>query len=90
MRFKESDLRVDADGYTIENKADILFPNFYNVIYALKNPIDPLKLCMHENCTSIRSERIMVNTVGTVQEFDVCEIHSEWNGRSCDGFPCRK
>ncbi len=91
MRFTESDLRVDVDGYTPENRADILFPNFYNFLYVLKDPIDISQLCMHNGCENNRVKSIFVNTCGTVQEFHVCETHAkEWDGRSCDGFPCRK
>ncbi len=91
MRFTESDLRVDVDGYTSENRADILFPSFYHSLYVLKDPIDISQLCMHDGCENNRDKSILVNTWGTVQDFHVCETHAkEWDGRCCDGFPRRE
>jgi len=90
-RFKEEELRVDAD-WTPEIQATRLFrKNGYHTIREPKEPFSPEKDCSHADCPEKNTRRVLVNFWGSVYLIDLCDAHAEkWHGRHADTFPFRK
>ena len=89
--FEEVDLQVMPD-FSPQVRVNWLFsPNMWHHLFTLKNPINTTQLCVYKDCFNSVAKRAMVNTWGTVAEYDMCEGHyNAWNGKNVDDVPVKK
>ena len=67
--------------------AEMLFGKTYMFVGPLGYPFSTDAICMHNECDSKSSRRIMVNCLGSVHELDVCDEHSSYHGKLIEDFP---
>jgi hypothetical protein len=91
--FPAKELRKDAD-FTPQNKADRLFGrNQYHHLREMNEPFDPRarNLCQSKRCYEETTQRILVNVLGAVCEYETCdECAKRWNGKMVEDFPVKK
>ena len=89
VRFHPSELRIDGH-WTVTSRALRLFPRSHHSISSLRFAFSLENPCMHEGCGCFACSRIVVNIGGDVIELDVCQMHSNWDGRCADIFPTKR
>lgn len=73
-----------------KTKIERIFKNLWHHLFRIPYNFSPENLCMHKDCEKNATKRILFNCHGSVSEYDVCEKHTEFDGRCADSFPYKK
>jgi hypothetical protein len=84
--FPPDGLRID-DGWSVSTLAERLFPRFYHSVYQLKDRAIQGP-CRCKGCSAPCTKRVVINYVGSVVEYLMCDSCAvNWHGKCTESDP---